>query len=334
MINQVTHSEDPLITIAIPTRNRAELLRDCVASALAQTYGNIEVVVSNNASTDDTSDMLRSINDPRVREVVSPENIGLNRNWNKCLNEASGAYFVILSDDNTLQPTFLESCANLLKEEPGLPIIVGGYDVVMRNENRTVPAVLSKRLKTGVWNGTDVLIEHLRGNLTYGTLSCAVRTDLLRRNGGFPNKYVVGEELVLGQLLFEGRAGLINEGCASQLFHTHPTGRHSASIDIDSRFGDVCGAMEALSRAAARMISEEEMRRVKEHARTFVWYRAIQELAFYRQEGASLIDALRHLWAWRRSLAQCTLTNLMAAWRLRPVGRIVLPRPAIQLIRS
>ncbi|XIA62295.1 glycosyltransferase family 2 protein [Bradyrhizobium sp. TZ2] len=55
------------MTIAIPTFNRAALLKDCVQSALSQTYTNIEVLVSDNASTDDTTKVLREFSDNRLR---------------------------------------------------------------------------------------------------------------------------------------------------------------------------------------------------------------------------------------------------------------------------
>lgn len=333
---QVGYSASPLVTIAIPTHNRAALLHDSVASALAQTYPNIEVLVSNNASTDDTSAVLRSFNDPRLREIVNPENFGLIRNWNQCVHQATGEYLVILSDDNLLQPTFLEKCIALLQQEPGLPIVAGGFDVVMTTENRTVPAVLSQKLKTGIWDGTDILVEHLRGNFSCGTLSAAVRTDILQRNGGFPAEHMEGgEELVLCRIFLEGRAGLINEPCASHLFHTHPTARHSANLDIDSRFCDLCSVMDELSEAADHMLSDENARHdVRRHAQTYIWHRAIQELAFYRQEGASLTDAIKHLWGWRQLLARSTLNNFVGALRLRLIGRIVLPTPLIRLVRS
>ena len=332
---QSGHSASPLVTIAIPTRNRAALLRDSVASALAQTYPNVEVLVSNNASTDDTSAVLQSFNDPRVREIVNPENIGLIGNWNQCVQRAAGEYLVILSDDNLLQPTFLEKCVALLQREPGLPIVAGGFDIVMTTENRTVPAVLSRKLDTGIWDGTNILVEHLRGNFSCGTLSAAIRTDILRRIGGFPTDHMEGgEELVLCRIFLEGRAGLINEPCASHLFHMHPTGRHSANLDINSRFGDLCDVMDELSEAADRMLADEDARlAVRRHSQTYIWHRAIQELAFYRQEGASLADAIGHLWGWRRRLARCTFNNFVDALRLRLIGRIVLPTPLIRLVR-
>ena len=64
-------SENPLVTIAIPTFNRASWLGDCVRSALSQSYRNIEVLVSDNASTDDTQSVLSEFPDPRLR-VADP----------------------------------------------------------------------------------------------------------------------------------------------------------------------------------------------------------------------------------------------------------------------
>jgi cellulose synthase/poly-beta-1,6-N-acetylglucosamine synthase-like glycosyltransferase len=334
---QVTRAEGPFITIAIPTRNRAALLRGCVASALAQTYQNIEVLVCNNASTDNTSAVLKSFNDPRVREIVNPENIGLEGNWNKCVFEARGKYLVVMSDDNTLKPSFLEQCVGLLEQEPNLPIVVGAFDIAMTAENRTVPAILPTRLRTGIVDGTAILIEHLQGNLSCGTLSAAIRTDILRNMGGFPTEYVGGgeEELAMAQILFEGRAGFIREPCASHLFHTHATQRYSLEVNLDTRFLDLYRAMEAVSDAAGRMIcNETTCREVQEATRTYVWLRAIEELALSRQHGVTLIDAIRHLWAWRKLLARSSISNFVTALRVRLLGQIVLPASATRLIRT
>src|SRR5262245_20674574 len=108
----------PLVTIGIPTRNRSALLKVCVASALAQTYPNIEVVVSDNASTDDTLATLQEFADPRLRVVANRENVGHVGNFNRCLNEARGEYFVLLCDDNVIQPEFLEKCIRLVEKQP------------------------------------------------------------------------------------------------------------------------------------------------------------------------------------------------------------------------
>src|SRR4030081_967744 len=72
----------PLVTIAIPTFNRASLLRECVRSALSQTYRHFEVLVSDNASTDETKEILGQFSDGRLRVIGQETNIGLLPNWN------------------------------------------------------------------------------------------------------------------------------------------------------------------------------------------------------------------------------------------------------------
>lgn len=113
---------NPLVTIAIPTYNRADgYLRGCIASALDQTYQNIEIVVSDNCSTDDTSGLVGSFTDERLRYIKHPENIGATNNFNFCLQEARGRYFLLLHDDDLIDNDIIECCINATKgEEYGL----------------------------------------------------------------------------------------------------------------------------------------------------------------------------------------------------------------------
>ena len=69
----------PLITIAIPTFNRAALLRGAFSRPYRRLMTNIEVLVSDNASTDDTAEVLREFNDKRLRVMRQETNIGLFR---------------------------------------------------------------------------------------------------------------------------------------------------------------------------------------------------------------------------------------------------------------
>src|SRR5437762_14022733 len=115
-----TPAADPLVTIAIPTFNRCAWLKDCVLSALAQTYRNFEIVVSDNASTDATQDVLREFQDPRLRVVKQPTNIGLIPNWNACLAAASGDFILFVADDDRISPRMLERCVGLVRSEPAI----------------------------------------------------------------------------------------------------------------------------------------------------------------------------------------------------------------------
>lgn len=101
----------PLVTIAIPTYNRANLyLTQAIESAINQTYPNLEIIISDNCSTDDTEMVIRSFKDPRIRYFRQEKNIGGNNNFNFCLKQARGEYFLLLMDDDLIDSDFIETC--------------------------------------------------------------------------------------------------------------------------------------------------------------------------------------------------------------------------------
>ena len=105
------------VTIAIPTLNRSTFLRIALASAFAQSYNSLEVVVSNNASTDDTANLLASISDHRLRVLSQPNTISMMENWNMCLSAATGEYFLLLSDDDELAPRAIEEMVSVFQND-------------------------------------------------------------------------------------------------------------------------------------------------------------------------------------------------------------------------
>jgi len=106
-MNTTTSSGYPLITIGIPTYNRCDLVCRAIRSALSQSYPNFEIVVSNNASTDNTATAIRAICDTRIKLLEQSCNVGMIGNFNACLEGASGEYFLMLSDDDLLEPDAL-----------------------------------------------------------------------------------------------------------------------------------------------------------------------------------------------------------------------------------
>ena len=79
----------PLVTIGIPTYNRASgRLGEAIRGALAQTYPNIEIVISDNCSTDNTTEVVSSFNSEKIRYIRQETNIGPFPNFNACLENA------------------------------------------------------------------------------------------------------------------------------------------------------------------------------------------------------------------------------------------------------
>ena len=107
----------PLVTIAVPTFNRAAALERCLESARAQSYPEIEIVVCDNASTDGTEAVVaRTLaGHPRARYVRHETNLGALANFRFGLDEADGDYFMWLADDDWLDPDFVERCVEALR---------------------------------------------------------------------------------------------------------------------------------------------------------------------------------------------------------------------------
>ncbi|MBD3647449.1 MAG: glycosyltransferase family 2 protein [Pseudomonadales bacterium] len=108
-----------LVSILIPVYNRESLIAETLDSALAQTYSNIEVVVVDNSSTDDTWEIIQSYaqKDSRVRAFRNRDNIGPVKNWRRCIDEAKGYYGKILWSDDLIANAFLEKTLPLFKDD-------------------------------------------------------------------------------------------------------------------------------------------------------------------------------------------------------------------------
>lgn len=105
---------DPLVTVAISTFNRASYILESIRSVQGQTFQDWELVVVNDGSTDETAEILESINDPRVR-VFNRANAGLAASRNFITSVARGKYIAVHDDDDLMLPTRLEDELSALK---------------------------------------------------------------------------------------------------------------------------------------------------------------------------------------------------------------------------
>src|SRR3974377_1497390 len=97
----------PLISICIPCYNGEGFIARTLESVLTQTFGDFEVLIADNKSTDSTISVIRTYPDPRIKVVQNESNLGLERNWNKVLSMASGRYVKLLCADDLLYPECL-----------------------------------------------------------------------------------------------------------------------------------------------------------------------------------------------------------------------------------
>ncbi len=122
---------EPKVSILIPVYNRAQIILETLNSAVNQTYKNIEVIVVDNKSTDNTYEILKEFAEshPNVRVYQNEENIGPVRNWRRCLDYATGEYAKILWSDDLIAPTFIEKALPYLIRYEDVGFVFTGTEI-------------------------------------------------------------------------------------------------------------------------------------------------------------------------------------------------------------
>lgn len=105
---------EPRITVIIPTRERCDVLGKTLETVVAQDYERLEIVVSDNASTDDTRKVVESFRDPRIHYVNTGRRLSMSHNWEFALSQVEGGWLTILGDDDGLLPNALGKVAELI----------------------------------------------------------------------------------------------------------------------------------------------------------------------------------------------------------------------------
>lgn len=195
-----------LVSIGLPTYNRAPKLKRSIESVLAQDYPNIELVISDNASTDGTQALCEEIcrRDNRVRYVRQSVNRGLTANYMEVLHNSRGAFFVWLSDDDWLDRSYVSRCLQVLQAQPAYALVGG---------------------KAKYWQDGEFFFEH-EVNLLEDSGSERVLTYLRRvgRNGTFYGvmrrdqlvqlslqNTLGGDWLLTASMAFMGKAEIIED---------------------------------------------------------------------------------------------------------------------------
>lgn len=116
MVSTVT----PLVSIGLPVRNGERYVAGAIESVLRQSFGDFELVISDNASTDATESICGAYvrQDARVRYERIDKNLGAAGNHNRCIDLATGRYFMWLAHDDLLGDRQLECCVHGLNRYP------------------------------------------------------------------------------------------------------------------------------------------------------------------------------------------------------------------------
>ncbi|MDO9406421.1 MAG: glycosyltransferase family 2 protein [Polaromonas sp.] len=112
-----------ILTIVVPTRERADTLHHTLRTLVDQDYPQLEILVSDNASVDDTAKVVASFDDSRIRYVRTPGRVGMAENWEFALDNARGQFITYIGDDDAFLPDAITKAMALLCAS-GLPALV------------------------------------------------------------------------------------------------------------------------------------------------------------------------------------------------------------------
>jgi len=123
----MTSPEKDLVSIIIPTYNRADLLGDALSSVFAQCYRDFEVIVVDDGSTDNTAEVLRPLAEQDLIRYIHQKNAGEAAARNKGLLEARGRYIAFLDSDDLFEPEKLKLQTEFLQNHPEVGLVHSGY---------------------------------------------------------------------------------------------------------------------------------------------------------------------------------------------------------------
>lgn len=169
---------NPLISIIVPTYNVEKYIRTCIESILAQTYRNVEVIIVNDGSTDQSlaviSDLICSHHNVKV---INQKNQGLSVARNTGIDVATGKYITFVDPDDKIMPGFVSSLYQIA-DKTGADIVRGSF----RDFNGNIPKDWVPDFNVPTNCGTIVLDQFLSSNISFVVWSSIYRLDFINSN--------------------------------------------------------------------------------------------------------------------------------------------------------
>ncbi len=176
----------PAVSVGMPVYNGEAYVALAVQSVLSQTFTDFELLVVNNASTDQTVSIIENFHDPRIRLINNPKNLGLIGNLNVGLRAARGKYVARLDHDDLALPTRFSEQYEFMEAHQEIDV-VGSWTECIDSAGKTLKVSRSPR------ETMAIRYELLFNNVMFHS-SIFFRTDVVRNNGGYSQEFVHAED--------------------------------------------------------------------------------------------------------------------------------------------
>lgn len=212
-------SAAPTVSVCIPTYRGAAHIAETIESALAQSFTDFELVIVDDASPDETGQVVARYRDARLRYVRSERNAGVEENWNRCLRFARGRYFKLLPHDDLIAPDCLARQVAVLEADDHERLaLVFCARLIIDGRSRALTTRRYPRSSSGIIPGRAAVRNCIRSgtNLLGEPGGVLFRTALARRVGAFDASLRIVTDLDYWvRLLLHGDAYYLPERLAS-----------------------------------------------------------------------------------------------------------------------
>lgn len=208
----------PHVSVTIPCYNHAAFLGRAIQSILDQSHPDFDVLVVDDASSDDSFEVARGFeHDPRVRCLRNESNLGLAGNWNRCLELARGPLVMVMASDDGLDPDYLGRVSRIFVEHPDLGLVYAPVRIVDERDGILEPG--APRQPRLLRAGDDAVSALICGGI--GTVTTVFRRACTQELGGYDPAVRDGPDVELCARI-ASRFDIYDLGAIGGSFRTHP----------------------------------------------------------------------------------------------------------------
>ena len=148
-LSQADFTKTPLVSICIPTYNGEKFITEALSSALSQTYPNVEIIVSDDNSSDSTVNIAQDFKQKSSCEfsIFKHSQYGLAQNWNFCISQARGKYIKFLFQDDILKSTCIEEMVNLAEQDEEIGLVFSPRQVFSTTNKHSINNIFIEQIK-------------------------------------------------------------------------------------------------------------------------------------------------------------------------------------------
>lgn len=237
-------NNEPLVSILIPSYNAEKTIKKCIECCINQTYKNIEIVIIDDCSIDDTVKIIESFKDTKIEFIKNKCNLGMSGNWNECIKHANGEYIQFLHCDDVIKNNCIEEKMKCITKNNNINMVFCDTEII--NENNK--AIFKRHYcnNDAIFDGYKLAHKSFKQANIFGEPSNVLfKKNILEKTGVFSNtKYSTDWEMWLKISCF-GNVGYVNQYLTQyRISSTNLTSSFNISNILDDDKTMICNLNE------------------------------------------------------------------------------------------